>query len=206
MIHNSNNIISTGISLHIANKVVIALHGRGSNAHSILSISQYFDTTNLHWVAPQATNDTWYPYSFLEDRQKNEPWLSSSILVLDEITEKLRDQGINDNQMVFLGFSQGACLASEYVAKRARKFGGLVAFSGGLIGPEIDASEYSGNFEGMPVFMGCSDSDFHIPENRVRESALMFKSLGADVDMILYPNMGHTIVDDEIQRAAKILG
>jgi len=205
MLHNSENVITAGVSIQEAEKVVIAIHGRGASAQSILSLAQYFDSSKLHWIAPHATNNTWYPYSFLENRKKNEPWLSSALQILDEIIEKLRTEGIKDEQMVFLGFSQGACLASEYAAQRARLFGGLIAFSGGLIGPEVDASQYNGDFKGMSVFMGCSDHDFHIPEKRVHDSAELLRSLGANVEAIIYPNMGHTIIEDEIEKALKIL-
>ena len=206
MLHNPENVFTDGVDINQAEKVVIAIHGRGASAQSILSLSTYFELPNLHWIAPQATNNTWYPYSFMESREKNEPWLSSALELLDAILDKVKASGFEDNQIVFLGFSQGACLASEYVARRARKFGGLIAFSGGLIGPEIDKSLYSGNFDGMPAFIGCSDHDFHIPESRVHDSANLLTSLGANVEAIIYPNMGHTIIEDEILKAAKILG
>lgn len=206
MLHNPENVFTEGVDINQAEKVVIAIHGRGASAQSILSLSTYFELPNLHWIAPQATNNTWYPYSFMESREKNEPWLSSALNLLDAIVDKVKASGFKDDQIVFLGFSQGACLASEYVASRARKFGGLIAFSGGLIGPKIDHLLYQGNLDGMSVFMGCSDYDFHIPESRVHDSADMLTSLGANVEAIIYPNMGHTIIEDEILKATKILG
>jgi phospholipase/carboxylesterase len=185
--------------------VVIAIHGRGASAQSILTLSEYFDTKNTHWIAPQATNNTWYPYSFMEPIKRNEPWFSSAIDLLDAITNDLRADGFTNDQIFIMGFSQGACLATEYASRRSARYGGVIAFSGGLIGHEIDASNYTANFAGTPVFIGCSDHDFHIPESRVLDSAEMLKSLGAETEAIIYPGMGHTIIEDEIEKAKAIL-
>jgi phospholipase/carboxylesterase len=203
--HGNSTPITTGAPAAEAEKTVIAVHGRGATSQSILSLSSYFDTEKTSWIAPQAANNTWYPYSFLEDHQKNEPWLSSALSVLENLTNKLRADGLKDNQIFFLGFSQGACLASEFVARNGRSYGGLIAFSGGLIGPEPDISLYKTGLKDMPAFFGCSDNDFHIPERRVWQSAEILKSLGAQANAVIYPGMGHTIIEEEITKAKEIL-
>ena len=205
-LHSNSNYVLTGTPLSEAEKVVIAVHGRGASAQSILSLSTYFNTEKTCWLAPHATNNTWYPYSFLEDPQKNEPWLSSALSVLENLTEDVRSKGFEDWQIFLLGFSQGACLASEFVARNGRSYGGLIAFSGGLIGAEPDTSLYKNGLNKMPAFFGCSDKDFHIPESRVWKSEEILKSLGADAKAVIYPGMGHTIIEDEIEKAREILG
>lgn len=204
--HNPEQVITKGAGIPSAEKVVIAIHGRGATAQSILSLSDYFDTDKTHWVAPQAAGNTWYPYSFMEPREKNEPWLTSALTALDSICDLARKSGIKNDKIFFLGFSQGACLALEYAAQRAQHFGGVIAFSGGLIGPEIEPGYYTSDLKGTPVFIGCSDHDFHIPEERVHASADMLRKIGADCEAVIYPGLGHTINEDEIRKAGKILG
>jgi len=203
--HNDLNTITAGTEISKAKKVIIAIHGRGATAESILTLAQYLEIKDAHWIAPQATNNTWYPYSFLEETKHNEPWFSSALSVLDKITDKLRADGFKNDQIYFMGFSQGACLATEYASRRALKYGGVIAFSGGLIGHEIQESRYKTGFEGTPVFIGCSDNDFHIPESRLKETADMMKKLGANVELVIYPDMGHTIIEEEIIKAKLIL-
>jgi predicted esterase len=157
------------------------------------------------YLAPQAANNTWYPFTFLAPMQQNEPWLSSALARVGEIVASVEAAGIPPQRIVLGGFSQGACLASEFMARNARRYGGLLAFSGGLIGPPGTPRAYAGSLDGTPVFMGCSDVDAHIPKKRVEETADVLERLGAQVTMRLYPGMGHTINADEINHARTLL-
>lgn len=203
--HVSGSAVYKGADIGDAKRVVILLHGRGSSATGILPLSEEFEGDDICWIAPQATNNTWYPYSFLQPVEMNEPWLSSAIEMLDEILDDVRSKGITDAQIFFMGFSQGACLALEYAARRASSYKGVAAFSGGLIGAELIQKTYKPTFDGSPIFIGCSDFDFHIPEKRVHDSADLLKKLGADVNAVIYHGLGHTINTDEIKKAAAIL-
>ncbi|MCH8556383.1 MAG: dienelactone hydrolase family protein [Balneolia bacterium] len=203
--HLFENVQFAGKSVEEAEKVIILIHGRGATADSILGLMNEFRLDDAAYIAPQATNNTWYPYSFLKPESENEPWLSSAISLLDEVVDSILKTGKSHNQIVFMGFSQGACLASEYVARNAERFGGLIAFSGGVIGDAIKPEKYSGDFDGMPAFFGCSDNDFHIPEDRVYDSESLFKKLNAKAEAVIYPGMGHTINQDEILRAQRII-
>jgi predicted esterase len=184
---------------------MILLHGRGATAPSILELAQVLHHEDLAYLAPQAAGNTWYPHSFLNPIEENEPGLSSGIRAIDEVLAQVEMAGIPAEKVIISGFSQGACLASEFVARNARRYGGLLVFSGGLIGPPGTPRNYAGSLDGTPVFLGCSTADFHIPEERVHESAAIFEQMEAEVTKRLYPNMGHTIIQDEIEEAQKIL-
>ncbi len=196
-----------------ATAAVVCIHGRGATANDILSLSRFIDRDDIAWLAPQAAQHTWYPYSFLAPLERNESWLSSALGLLDRIVTDLAEEGIAHEKTVLVGFSQGACLASEYVARHAMRFGGLVAFSGGLIGsderdgtpPDDKIFEYEGTLDGTPVFLGCSDIDAHIPVGRVHETARVFEELGGSVVKKIYPGMGHTINDDEIRQFQSLM-
>ncbi|MEO1436129.1 MAG: dienelactone hydrolase family protein [Bacteroidota bacterium] len=194
-----------GQSIDEATKALIMVHGRGASAPSILSLSEQLQVDDFALVAPQANQNTWYPYSFLMPPAQNEPGLSTGLAVIDEIVHDLRNAGFEYEDLYFTGFSQGACLVSEYVGRNAKRYGGLIVFSGGLIGDQIERERYQGDFEGMPIFIGCSDTDFHIPLQRVKESTSVFTELGAKVEERIYPNMGHTIIADELEQANQIL-
>jgi predicted esterase len=181
------------------------VHGRGSTPEDILGLSTYLGVEGARIVAPAAASGSWYPYSFLAPIPQNEPGLSSALGLLDHLVEELAGEGVPRERVVLLGFSQGACLTSEFVARHARRYGGLIAFSGGLIGPPGTPRNYAGSLAGTPVFLGCSDVDPHIPAERVRESAAVLSRLGAAVDVRLYPGMPHTVIDDEVQAARAIL-
>ncbi|MCH8488152.1 MAG: dienelactone hydrolase family protein [Candidatus Cyclonatronum sp.] len=204
-LHNPQHLFHTGSSIADAERIVLMVHGRGASAESILTLAQEFNVVDAAFIAPQATNNTWYPYSFMRPTDENQPWLDSALSSLKSITDDLLSQGKRREQIVILGFSQGACLATEFTARNAGRWGGVVAFSGGLIGDRIRPETYSGDFAGTPVFLGCSDNDFHIPESRVHESAKQLETLGASVETIIYPGMGHTIIMDEILKAQKII-
>jgi phospholipase/carboxylesterase len=204
-IHEGGPVLHSGVPLSEASAAVLMIHGRGASAESILSLSQYFPVPGVAFVAPQAAGNTWYPHSFLQPLAANEPFLSSALNTVAELLSHVEAQGIAREKIVLMGFSQGACLASEFAARHATRFGGVVAYSGGLIGPDGTPRDYAGSFAGTVAFFGCSDVDFHIPKERVIESAAVYEKLGAAVTMRLYPGMGHTINDEEIDWAHTLL-
>ena len=199
MVHQKN-IITAGKPLSEARKILIMIHGRGGSAEDILSLSQHLLVNDFALQAPQASQHTWYPYSFLSPPDKNEPGLSSALQILGEMVEDLKTQGFKSDQIYFLGFSQGACLALEFVTRNADKYGGIVALTGGLIGDKIYSENYKGDFKQTPVFIGSSDPDMHVPVERVKETTRLLTSMGARVSEKIYENMGHTISSDEINR------
>lgn len=196
--HRNGKVLSAGQPLDQAAGVLILVHGRGDSAAGILSLAEVLNHPGFAYLAPQATGNTWYPYSFLAPIADNEPGISSGIAVLGDLVELAVAAGLPYERIVLGGFSQGACLASEFAARNPRRYGGLLVFSGGLIGPEGTARDYPGRLDGTPAFLGCSDVDFHIPKERVELSAQVLEQLGAQVTMRLYPGMGHTINQDEI--------
>jgi phospholipase/carboxylesterase len=202
---HTKNIITAGKELNESGKVLIMLHGRGADARDILSLSSELHVQDFTLLAPQAKNNSWYPYSFLAPPFQNEPWLSSALTLLKEITSDLKNKGVSSEKIYFLGFSQGACLTLEFVARNAGKFGGVIAFTGGLIGDKIYAENYTGNFEHTPIFIGSSDPDPHVPVERVDATVNIFKGMNAMVTEKIYKNMGHTINQDEVNNANKLV-
>jgi predicted esterase len=184
---------------------IVLVHGRGASADDIISLAQELQFDDVAYLAPQAAGNTWYPYSFLASMERNEPGISSAIRVLSRLLESLGEQGVDPERIAFLGFSQGACLALEFTARHARRYAGVFALSGGLIGPPGTPRNYTGVFGGTPVFLGCSDLDPHIPLERVHESAEVFGRMGGNVDERIYPRMGHTVNHDELQAIQTIL-
>lgn len=197
--------ITSGRDLKEASKVLIMIHGRGASAEDILGIANYLKVDDFTLLAPQATNDTWYPYSFLVPPSQNEPWLSSALDLLDDIVIDLKNNKIDPKNIYFLGFSQGACLTLEYVTRNAAEYGGVIAFTGGLIGDKIYTENYKGDFSGTPVFMGTSDPDPHVPVERVNATEKILADMNAQVTKKIYKNMGHTINQEEIDQANRIL-
>lgn len=187
-----------GLSLKEAKKAIILIHGRGATADSILSLSSYLNLTDYAILAPQANGNSWYPFGFMASDAGNKVSLEQSLLMLEEARTEILKAGIPIEQIYLLGFSQGACLSLEFAARNAAKFGGIVAFTGGLIGEKLDAEKYSGDFSGTPVFIGSSDRDFHVPAKRINESADLLRKMGADVTVKLYEDPDHTIRTDEI--------
>ena len=202
---HKKNIVKAGKELSATNNVLIMLHGRGSNAEDILSLATYLDVKDFSLIAPQATNNTWYPYSFLSRPSQNEPWLSSALDLLKDILDDLISKGIPAENIYFTGFSQGACLTLEFVCRNANKYGGVVAFTGGLTGDKIYNENYKGDFRETPVFIGTSNPDPHVPVERVFETEKILKNLNAVVTVKVYDNMGHTISQDEIGEANRIV-
>jgi predicted esterase len=199
--HQGQPIHAAGRALDQAKAALILLHGRGATAQSILLLAEELHHPAYAYLAPQAAGNTWYPYTFLAPIASNEPWLSSALAVVGGVVAQVERAGIPAERIVIGGFSQGACLAAEYVARNARRYGGLLVFSGGLIGPPGTPRDYPGHLDGMPIFLGCGDGDPHIPRQRVEESAQVFERMGADVTTKLYPGMGHTIAPDELDGA-----
>lgn len=198
MLHQGQPIYSTGAKLRDARAAMIMIHGRGATARDILSLAGELRQTEFAYLAPQAANNTWYPNRFMEPIASNEPWLSSALEWMERILAQVGAAGIPPERTMLLGFSQGACLTLEFAARHAQKYGGVVGLSGGLIGPDDTPRDYVGSFDGTPFFLGCSDADFHIPKERVLESAEILERLGGNVTTRLYPNMGHEVNRDEL--------
>jgi phospholipase/carboxylesterase len=190
--------ITAGKKLEEAKKALILIHGRGATAQDIIGLGNELNAKDFALVAPQATNYTWYPYSFLAPLKENEPWLSSAIKLLDDIVADVKKAGIEEKNIFFAGFSQGACLTLEYVTRNAKRWGGVAAFTGGLIGDKIYNENYKGDFGGTEIFIGTSDPDPHVPVQRVQESTRILSSMNANVTEKIYKGMGHTITMDEI--------
>jgi len=190
--------MTAGEPLNRARAAMVMVHGRGASAESILDLAVELHQPGFAYLAPQAAGDTWYPYSFLAPLARNEPGLSSGLAAIANVLAQVAQAGIPLERTMLLGFSQGACLALEFVARNARRYGGVVGLSGGLIGPDGTPRDYPGLLAGTPIFLGCSDVDFHVPKERVELSAQVLQRLGGNVTMRLYPGMGHTVNQDEI--------
>jgi glyoxalase family protein len=203
--HQGQPVLATGRPLDEAKAAMVLVHGRGATARSILELGTVLDHPDLAYLAPQASGNTWYPYSFLAPIPQNEPGITSGLQAVAEVVSTIEAAGIPAEKIIIGGFSQGACLASEFVARHAQRYGGLLAFSGGLIGPPGMARNYEGSLDGTPVFIGCSDVDPHIPLVRVTETADTLAELGASITKKIYPGMGHTINQDEIDQALQIV-
>lgn len=198
-------ILKAGREISTATKALIMIHGRGGSAEDILSLATHLNVTDYALVAPQATNHTWYPQSFLAPPAENEPWLSSSLKILEKLTTDIHQNGIAHENIYFLGFSQGACLMLEFLARNAFRYGGAVAFTGGLIGDRIYPENYHGDFNKMPVLIGSSNPDFHVPVQRVKDTSALLEKMGAVVTEKIYNNMGHTISQDELNLANQLI-
>lgn len=205
LMHQNQPTLEYGTPLSAASHAVVLLHERGATAQGMLSIADKLAMPDVAFVAPQAAAQTWYPQSFLAPLDANEPALSSARHMLRRLFSRVQAHQITPDRVMLLGFSQGACLALDYAARHPQRYGGVVAFSGGLMGPPASPLTYTGDMRGTPVFLGCSDSDPHIPLDRVHESASVFRTLHAAVDTRVYPDMEHTVNDDEIQAARQML-
>jgi len=196
--HAGQPLASAGAPLGKSPVALIMVHGRNAAPANILSLVPSFERPDLTYLAPAAAGGTWYPLSFMAEKEKNEPGLSSGLWVLDQLLGHVVSAGIRKDRIVLLGFSQGACLTAEFAASHADRYGGVVLYSGGLIGPPGTTWNYSGSFGGTPVFLGCSDVDAHVPKTRVDESAAVFQRMGASVTERIYPGMGHLVNDEEL--------
>lgn len=220
-------VVTNGLPLHQpdgtpASGALVLLHGRGASATSILPLARDLGRTDLPALAPQAPTRAWYPFSFLAPLSANEPDLSQAIEQVTQIVAHLSAADIPRSRIALAGFSQGACLALEVAARTGGRWGAVLAFSGGLIGtgeladaeptlqgmggPFADkAFDYPHSLEGTPIFIGGSDVDPHIPLARMKRSAEVLRELEADVDLRVYPGMGHTINGDELEAGRAML-
>jgi len=203
--HQNQPVVSAGVPLDRAKAAMVMVHGRGASAESILTLVDAIDVGDFAYLAPQANGGTWYPNSFLAPIPTNEPGISSGIQAIDDVIASIRSSGIAADRIMLLGFSQGACLSVEYSARRPRRFGGIAGLSGGLIGPDDTPRDYTGTYDRTPVFLGCSDIDFHIPAARVKQTADVLSRMDADVTMRLYPGMGHLVNDDEVAHVRQMM-
>lgn len=194
-----------GKSLDEAEKVLIMIHGRGGSAQDILSLSQHLNVKDYALLAPQATNGTWYPFSFIAPVEQNEPWLSSAVETVEKTVQTALNAGVKAENIYFFGFSQGACLTLEFLARNAQKFGGVAAIIGGVIGEKINRENYKGDFAQTPIFLGTSNPDFHVPVERVYATANILREMNADVTEKVYANFGHSINQEEIELANALI-
>lgn len=204
-LHAGQPVLQMGAALEQARAAMILIHGRGASADDILVLAEELKQPGWVYLAPQAAGNTWYPQRFMEPIATNEPWLSSALNIVDGLLAKVQGAGLALEQVILLGFSQGACLTLEYAARHAQRYGGVVGYSGGLIGPDDTPRDYPGTLSGTPVFLGCSDRDPHIPAARVLESAEVLRRLGGAVTARLYPGMGHTVNAEELDFVRQLM-
>ncbi|MFC6996676.1 alpha/beta hydrolase [Rufibacter roseus] len=205
MYTHQKNIITQGKTVSETRKALVMIHGRGATAESILSLAEYLPVEEFSLYAPQATNHSWYPYSFMAPAAQNQPALDSALEMIDGVVQSILDQGVKSQNIYLLGFSQGACLTSEYATRNAQKYGGLLLFTGGLVGQELEKANYKGDFAGTPVLITTGDPDPHVPVSRVEETQAIMEELGAVVTKKIYKGRPHTILQEEIELAKEIL-
>lgn len=193
-----SNILYEGKALDQAQKVAIMIHGRGATAAGILGLSDHLNLSDFALIAPQAPGNTWYPYSFMAPDDSNQPSFSKSMQTVDAIVKDLIKKGFSSEQIYFIGFSQGACLSLEYTTQYAQRYGGVIAFTGGLIGEKFNPSKYHGDFQGTPVFIGSSHKDMHVPLSRIEESVKQIEKMGATVKTMIFQDTQHTIRQEEV--------
>ena len=202
--HQGQTLLQAGEPLAKAHAAMILVHGRGASAEDIMLLGAELMHPGFAYLAPQAAGSAWYPKPFTAPMEENEPYLSSALEVLESLLASV-ELIVSAERVILLGFSQGACLTLEFAARHARRYGGVVGLSGGLIGPDGTPRDYPGSFDRTPVFLGCSDVDPHIKKDRVVETADVFTRLGAEVALKLYPGMGHTVNGDEIEAVRQLV-
>ncbi len=190
--------LTAGVPLGKAASVLLLLHGRGATAADILSLGHALATGSTALIAPQAPGNTWYPLSFMAPMEQNEPSLSASLARIDATVLALESYGHARDTIALCGFSQGACLSCEYVARYPARYLALLAFTGGLIGPAGASLYHPGNLEGTPVLLSSGDPDAHVPWGRVAETAEQLQSMGAVVEHRKYPGRTHIVLPEEI--------
>lgn len=203
--HAAGPVLHTGTSLSEAVGVVILLHGRGASAEDILSVADALDVESLAYLAPQATNWEWYPNSFLAERSSNEPWLTSALQKVESVVQIAIDAGFARDKIVIGGFSQGACLSTEFVATHPARYAGVIAWTGGLFGPMGSDVFHAGELAGTPALLLSGDPDPHVPWSRIEESARVLTSMGADVTTKRYPGKPHSVSADEVRLARDLI-
>ncbi len=203
--HQGQPVLESGAAASRAKAGMIMLHGRGATARGILSLSDEFAQPDVLYIAPQAASQTWYPLPFTDPVEKNEFWLNSALQWIYDLIHQMNQASIPTNRIVLLGFSQGACLALEYAARHPERFGGIISLSGGLIGNKLKRDAYTGNLQNTPVLIGAGENDPYFSMNRIHQSAEIFDHLGGNVSKQIYPDKGHTIVEDEVKFVRGIL-
>lgn len=203
--HAGQPLLTAGPDIEEAGAVLLLLHGRGATAQSVLSLYEALGLERMSAVAPEAAGRTWYPNSFLAPLESNQPFLDSALRRVESIVSGLLTRGVRTDRIALLGFSQGACLALESVARHPRGYGAVIGLTGGLIGPPGTPRNYSGSLAGTPVFLGTSDPDPHVPFERVKETEAVLRRMGATVELRRYPGMPHTINEDELEATRKLL-
>ncbi len=203
--HKDQPVHRLGPSLESAAGAVIMLHGRGASADDILNLAQAMYHPKLAYLAPDAEGHSWYPNRFIAPRDQNEPWLTSALNKVESTVQLALDAGIPTDRIVVCGFSQGACLSTEFIATHPARYAGLFAFTGGLIGPLGMPMNYSGDLQGTPALVASGDPDPHIPWQRVQESADVLEKMNAKVTLRRYPGRAHTVSADEVRYATAIL-
>lgn len=205
MYTHKKQVITQGLPLSETGKALIMVHGRGATAESILTLAAHLPVADFSLFAPQATNHSWYPYSFMAPAAQNQPALDSALALLNDTVTSILAQGISSEHIYLLGFSQGACLTAEFATRQAQRFGGLLIFTGGLVGQQLDTSNYSGNFNGTPVLITTGNPDPHVPVSRVDETAAIMQENGALITKKIFEGRPHTILPEEINLASEIL-
>lgn len=205
MYTHKNQVLTQGRALSETGKALIMVHGRGTTAESILSLADDLEAAEFSLFAPQATNNSWYPYSFMAPVAQNQPALDSALALLQDVVNSILEQGISSQQIYMAGFSQGACLTAEFATRNAQQYGGLLVFTGGLIGAQLERSNYHGNFKNTPILITTGDPDPHVPASRVEETVKILEEKGAMVTKKIYKGRPHTILQEEITLARKIL-
>ncbi len=203
--HAGGKVLHTGAPLADAAGVVILLHGRGASAEDILSVSEALEDDELAYLAPQAANWEWYPNSFLAERESNEPWLSSALRKVESVVQIALEAGFTREGIVIGGFSQGACLTTEFAATHPARYAGLIGWTGGLIGPLGSDVSHTGDLAGTPALLLSGDPDPHVPWSRVEESARVLTSMGAEVTTKRYPGKPHSVSTDEVRLARALV-
>ncbi|GAA4802123.1 dienelactone hydrolase family protein [Olivibacter ginsenosidimutans] len=201
MYTHQQQLVTAGVPLSEANKAILMFHGRGGSATAIISLQRFLHLQDMAIVAPQANRNSWYPYSFMAPENQNQPALDSAMATIAETMDEIDKNGISPANTYFLGFSQGACLTLEYVARNAQKYGGIIAFTGGLIGERLVVSHYQGDFEQTPILVTTSNPDPHVPLSRVEESVVVLEGLGGQVELNVYPGKMHSISREELALA-----
>lgn len=203
--HAGQPVAAGGAPLGRAKAALILVHGRGATAESMMPLAAAFGRDDIAYLAPQAGGNVWYPQTFMSPIEANEPWLTSALSVIGALIDRLGGEGLPPELIGLLGFSQGACLATEYAARNARRYGCIIGLSGGLIGPPGTPRDYPGSLAGTPVFLGCSDVDSHIPLERVQETGAVLGRLQAEIDERIYPGFGHSVNADEVDAVKGLL-
>ncbi|AHM62960.1 phospholipase/carboxylesterase [Flammeovirgaceae bacterium 311] len=203
--HNAKPLLALGSPLQETNKALILIHGRGASARDILSLGQALEVEDFTLFAPEATNNSWYPYSFMAPTSQNQPALDSALQLLDSTVHEIMAQGVTGSNIYIAGFSQGACLALEYTTRHAQRWGGIAAFTGGLIGKSLDHENYKGSFEQTPVFISTGDPDPHVPLSRVEETKKIMESMGAQLSLKVFRGRPHTILQEEVDLANRLI-